>query len=464
MTAPLQTGERPRPAGAPEPQPQLQPGSAAPSARSRFMDVAGAMVVPPPHPSPEMGEGGSERVPGATFTSSTANRVLIRPATLDDLGPLVQLENASFATDRLTRRQFRYMLTRARAHLLVAVWPNGGLAGYALVLISRGTSMARLYSIAIDREARGQGVGRALAAAAEAAAWKDDRAYMRLEIRRDNLASQSLFEGLGYRRFGVLSDYYEDHMEALRYEKTLVPDLKPALQRVPFYEQTLDFTCGSSSLMMAMHALRPELVLDRKLELRIWREATTVFMTSGHGGCGPFGLALAAHRRGFRVEVFITDQGVPLVDSVRSPEKKEVMRLVHEDMLAEVQQLGIAVAYRALGLDAVAARFDGGAVPVVLISSYRIYQEKFPHWVVVTGFDEHFVYVHDPFVDYRNGEGPVDSINMPIQREEFCRMTRYGRVGLQAVLFVSLTKDGAAGSGAEADVGAGAAAEGQPHG
>jgi hypothetical protein len=202
---------------------------------------------------------------------------------------------------------------------------------------------------------------------------------------------------------------------------------------------------------MAMHALRPELVLDRTLELRIWREATTVFMTSGHGGCGPFGLALAAHRRGFRVELFITDPGVPLIDSVRSPEKKEVMRLVHEDMLGEVQQCGIPVEYSALGLDALAERYEGGAVPVVLISSYRIYQEKFPHWVVVTGFDEHFVYVHDPFVDYEDGEGPVDSINMPIQRDEFCCMTRYGRVGLQAVLLISLPAADAAATGAPAE-------------
>ena len=71
-----------------------------------------------------------------------------------------------------------------------------------------------------------------------------------------------------------------------------------------------------------------------------------------------------------------------------------------------------------------AARFEAGAVPMVLISSYRIYQEKFPHWVVVTGFDDHFVYVHDPFVDYNNGESTLDSINMPIQREEFSRMSR----------------------------------------
>jgi hypothetical protein len=252
-------------------------------------------------------------------------------------------------------------------------------------------------------------------------------------------------------------------MEALRYEKTLAPDLKPALHRVPFYEQTLEFTCGPSSLMMAMHALRPDLVLDRKLELRIWREATTVFMTSGHGGCGPFGLALAAERRGFRVELFINDHGVPLVDSVRSPEKKEVMRLVHEDMLEEVQRRGIPIHHRTLNLDELGARFEAGAVPVVLISSYRIYQEKFPHWVVVTGFDEHFVYVHDPFVDVEEGESTLDSINMPIQRGEFSRMSRYGRVGLQAVILISMpapTQSGAR-SGARSGVRSGTQTEGR---
>jgi ribosomal protein S18 acetylase RimI-like enzyme len=365
----------------------------------------------------------------------------IRLAGLEDLGALVRLENESFESDRLTRRQFRYMMTRARARTLLAEDAAGSLLGYVLVLFSKGTSVARLYSIAVDREARGQGVGRALVGAAEAAAWEQDRAYMRLEIRRDNLASQALFEGLGYRRFGVLSDYYEDHMEALRYEKALAPGLMPALQRVPYYEQTLDFTCGSSSLMMAMQALKPDLVLDRKLELRIWREATTIFMTSGHGGCGPFGLALAAHRRGFDVEVYVNSPGAPLVDSVRSPEKKEVMRLVHEDMQQEIQRLGIPVHYESLGLGALAERFDAGAVPMVLISSYRIYQEKFPHWVVVTGLDKHFVYVHDPFVDYERGEAPLDSMNMPIQREEFGRMSRYGRAGLQAVVLVSMPKE-----------------------
>jgi len=361
---------------------------------------------------------------------------MIRAATLSDLTALVGIEERCFETDRLSRRQWRYMLTRAHAAVLVEE-QGGQVLGYVLLLFSRATSVARIYSIAVDQAARGRQLGQRLVEAAERETRERGRAYVRLEIRRDNIRSQRLFEGMGYRRFGVLDDYYEDHMEGIRFEKSLGRDLKPALARVPYYEQTLEFTCGSSALMMAMKALDPELTLDRTLELRIWREATTIFMTSGHGGCGPFGLALAAHQRGFDVEVWVNDPGVPLVDSVRSAEKKEVMRLVHEEMLEEVEGSGIPVHYHSLGLDGLQERFDGGGIPLVLISSYHIYGEKMPHWIVVTGFDEHFVYVNDPYVDHQEGETPIDSINMPIAKREFSRMARYGRAGLQAVVLIS---------------------------
>jgi len=360
---------------------------------------------------------------------------MIRPAEVPDIPALVALEQRCFQTDRLSRRQFRYMLTKANAHVLLNE-ADGAINGYVLLLFSRGTSMARLYSIAVDESARGQGIGQALVEAAEEAARERDCAYLRLEIRKDNPASIALFTRLGYEPFGEYGDYYEDHMGAWRYEKSLAPNLSSDLVRVPYYEQTLDFTCGPSAVMMAMKSLDPGLELDRKLELRIWREATTIYMTSGHGGCGPYGLALSAAHRAFGVELVINDDRTPLVDSVRSEEKKEVMRLVQEDMLDEILALGIPVHYGTLSVDDLRARFDAGGVPVVLISSYRIYGEKFPHWVVVTGFDEHFIYVHDPFVDYETGETPMDSINMPILKRDFERMARYGKAGLKAVLVI----------------------------
>ncbi|MGD2082985.1 MAG: peptidase C39 family protein [Chromatiales bacterium] len=359
----------------------------------------------------------------------------MRGAGLEDVPALLRLEQRCFETDRIRQRQFRYLISRANASALVAV-DEDAVAGYVIVLFSRGTSMARLYSIAVAPEARGRGLGRRLAEAAEAEAWRHHRAYMRLEVRKDNAASIALFTALGYRRFGERADYYEDHMDAWRMEKTLAPGARPPLREVPYYEQTLEFTCGPAALMMAMKTLNPGLELSRKLELRLWREATTIFMTSGHGGCGPFGLALAAARRGFGTEIFVSESGIHLADSVRSDEKKEVIRLVQEDMETEARALGLPIHYGTLSVDGLRGRFEAGAVPLVLISSWLIYGEKSPHWVVATGFDDYFVYANDPFVDYDEGETPTDSINMPIPRDQFHLMSRYGKAGLKAVVML----------------------------
>ncbi len=364
---------------------------------------------------------------------------MIRPATVADLDALVGLENQCFQTDRLSRRSFRYMLTRAHAFTLISE-DDGEVNGYVLVLLNEGTSLARLYSIAIDERARGRGVGAALVTAAEEEAIAQDRVDMRLEIRRDNAASIGLFTKLGYRQFGIYSDYYEDHMEALRFQKSLVA-LRPNMAHVPYYQQTLEFTCGPAALMMAMRVLDPGINLGRSLELRLWRESTTVFMTAGHGGCGPYGLALSAHHRGFDVEVYVNDEGALFVDSVRSEEKKEVIRLVQEDFLEELASKPIPVHYRQLSLQETKEKFDAGAIPVVLISSYRIYKEKFPHWVVITGFDDRFVYVHDPYVDVEKGKTDTDCMSMPILQKDFERMARYGKSGLRAALIISKPKE-----------------------
>jgi ribosomal protein S18 acetylase RimI-like enzyme len=361
---------------------------------------------------------------------------MIHKATLQHLDALVALENRSFDTDRLSRRSFRHMLTRANAVTLVDE-EGGHLRGYALVLFNAGTSLARLYSIAVDTDCKGQGVGQGLVQATEQAALDGECVSMRLEVRQDNTASLALFRRMGYREFGRYEDYYEDHMEALRFEKVLVPHLNPDVMPIRYYRQTLDFTCGPAAMMMAMGALDPSLDLNRRLELRLWRESTTVFMTSGHGGCGPYGMALAAWQRGFEVEMFLNDEGALFLDSVRSDEKKEVMRLVQEDFMAEIEQLELPIHYRQLTLAEMRTRYEQGGIPVVLISSYRIYHEKFPHWVVVTGFDDRYVYVHDSYVDDEKGKTVTDCINMPILQKDFERMARYGKSGLRAALIIS---------------------------
>lgn len=364
---------------------------------------------------------------------------MIRPATPEDIDALVAIENLCFETDRLSRRSFRHMITKAHAALLLDE-EAGAVRGYVLLLFNAGTSLARMYSIAVHPEFRSRGIGRQLMVAAEQAALAQDCVTLRLEVRMDNASSIALYESMGYRRFGFYDDYYEDHMDALRYEKRLVPSLRPDMARVPYYEQTLEFTCGPAALMMAMGALDPAIELNRRLELRLWRESTTVFMTSGHGGCGPFGLALAAHHRGFEVEAYVNDEGALFVDSVRAEEKKEVIRLVQDDFTEEMAQVGVPLHYRRISVSEMKQEFAHGAIPLVLISSYRIYQEKFPHWVVVTGFDDHFIYVHDSFVDHEKGKTVTDCVNMPIPHKDFERMARYGKSGQRAVLIIRKPK------------------------
>ncbi len=361
---------------------------------------------------------------------------MIRHGRLEDIDQLVDIEKSCFEQDRISRRSFRHLLTKGRSTVLVAE-EAGNLTGYVLILFNRGTSLARLYSIAIAQSHRHSGIARKLVIAGESDAVEHNCITMRLEVRDDNLASIRLFESMGYRQFGRYLKYYEDDADAVRLEKRLIKNLPHHFTNVHYYHQTLEFTCGPASLMMAMKTLDKRIELSRQIELRLWRESTSIYMTSGHGGCGPYGLALAAHRRGFKVVVYVKDKDTTLfVDSVRSKDKKEVIRLVEEDFLKEMKSSGVQINYQSVTTNEIIAALDSGAVPVVLISSYRLYQEKFPHWVVMTGHDEHFIYFHDPYIDVEKGKTVTDSVNMPIAQQEFERMARYGKSGQRAALII----------------------------
>jgi ribosomal protein S18 acetylase RimI-like enzyme len=357
----------------------------------------------------------------------------VRKATIEDIPRLVELENLCFETDRISKQSFNRLFKKGHCSIIVDI-ADDIIRGYVLILFRRGTSLSRLYSIAVDPQYRKQGVAESLVKTGEQNALDNDTISMRLEIRRDNTASINFFVKMGYILFGEIPDYYEDGMEALRYEKFLAKNVAPKLSRVPYYEQTLDFTCGPATLMMAMGALESSIAFDRTEELRIWRESTTIFMASGHGGCSPYGLALAALNRGYLVDIFIDKRAPFLINSVRNEEKKIVMRLVEEDFLEVLRVRKTIVNYRSLSVSDIEKKYNEGAVPIALISSYRIYKEKFPHWVVVTGFNKKYIFIHDSYVDDQNSQ--TDSINMPILKTEFDRMTRYGKTGQKAVILI----------------------------
>ncbi len=145
--------------------------------------------------------------------------IYLRRAILADLAALENLEQ-TFPGDRLSRRSFRHLLTRANAAVLVA--EQDTLLGDAVVLFRKGSSRARLYSLVVAPEARGRGLGQKLLNEVETEARARGCTELRLEVREDNAAAVRLYEQSGFAHVGRVDDYYDDHSAALCLGKSLV--------------------------------------------------------------------------------------------------------------------------------------------------------------------------------------------------------------------------------------------------
>lgn len=365
----------------------------------------------------------------------------IRPVLAGDIDRLLEIEQLCFVSDRLSRRSFQRWIKGEHCILLVLemeekVW------GYGLVLLHKGTRLARLYSIALHPQIQGRGAAGTLMQALEAAAVEADRLTMRLEVAKQNQSAIRLYERLGYQAFGEFLDYYEDHSDALRMQKRIrTPERVHKESFVPWVRQTTPFTCGPASLMMIMAAIDPDTPLSPDLELDLWREATTIFMTSGHGGCHPLGLALAAHRRGFEVDVVMSQTDPLFLDGVRSLHKKDVLKRVHAQFLEKCGSESIPMSCEMVTVPMIEARLQAGDYVMVMISSYRLNGDKAPHWLVVTSSDDLCFYLHDPDTD-KLTLSEVDCQYIPVAKEDFGKMLPYGRTRFSCALFLKRRAEG----------------------
>lgn len=362
--------------------------------------------------------------------------VTFRRASPDDLDTLEQIENRCFEGDRLNRRSLRNWIKALHGEFIVAV-KQDRVVGYGLVWCHKGTRLARLYSLALLPEMRGSGTAARLMRELESATAGRGYLFMRLEVAKSNASAVALYRRSGYRVFGEYHDYYEDHSDALRMQKTIRYLSIDKTQRLtPWYQQTTPFTCGPAALMMAMASLDETRVVDQKQELDIWREATTIFMTTGHGGCHPLGLALAASQRGFSVEVLINTEGPLFLDGVRSAHKKEVLGVVHQQFVEKTEQdTHIRVVYEEIGQQRISDWLQEGYAVIILISTFRLDGKKAPHWVAVTGIDERCFYVHDPDAG-DDSQLAIDNQYLPITREDFDKMSAFGSGRLRTALAI----------------------------
>ncbi|MDA3960972.1 MAG: GNAT family N-acetyltransferase/peptidase C39 family protein [Planctomycetota bacterium] len=356
----------------------------------------------------------------------------IREATLADLDAIVAVETAAFVADRFSRRTLRSWLNKEHRVFLVAV-DDDNIAGYILVIHHQGTRLGRVYSLAVSPLHHRRGIGRRLMAVAQDAAVQRGCIDLRLEVANSNLSAIEFYRSEGYRSFGIHRDYYSNHDDALRMQKRILhPQANTKLIPLEWMPQQTSFTCGPASLMMALHYLLPSYQASLAEEIQLWREATTIFMTSGHGGCHPMGLALAARKRGLVPEIWLTNSEPLFLDGVRQESKKTIIRQVDADFRAAVSAAGIPVHQAGIAPELIEQACDTGAVVLLLISTWRLDNTKAPHWVVVSGHDTHCFYLHDP--DPGKDQIPVDCQHCPVARSEIERMCRFGSRRLQTAV------------------------------
>ena len=362
--------------------------------------------------------------------------IRVRKAERGDLGALMELEHQVFATDRLSRRSLRRFLASPTAEVMVAEDEDGRFAGTAIVVFRSRARVARLYSIAVAPPMGGRGVGPMLLEAVEAAALARHCRAVRLEVHETNDAAISRYRKSGYRELGRIARYYEDGGDAIRFEKRLTP-CPPGHKSPPaYFHQTTDFTCGPACIMMAMawadRSFRPE----PAFEFQLWREATTVFMTSGPGGCEPYGLAVTLKRHGLAPEIYVSRPGPYFLDTAKSSDKRRVMRVTQEAFFREANALGIESHLTPVNESVLMKAFDAGSVAIVLVSGYHMIPKGRPHWVFSFGRDGRHVFMHDPAA-MRDEQGMARAPETyAVPWTAFEPLTRLGRERLSAAIVI----------------------------
>lgn len=199
---------------------------------------------------------------------------------------------------------------------------------------------------------------------------------------------------------------------------------------VPYMRQTSDFTCGPACLLMALSHFGKHPSPDRASELALWREATLV------DACGPYGMALAAHRHGLQVRLTVTTDSFVLMEDLESEQARDVSRFIQRGFRDAVQAAGIEVSIRQFDANDVRAVLDAGRLAILLVDQELFHAESCPHWLLVHAWLDGAFLIHDPWTEVAAGESWVDGYDLPLRPADLERVARFGQPPYGALLAV----------------------------
>ena len=148
----------------------------------------------------------------------------LRPALLNDLDAVLELERSAFTAPHWTRANYGQMILAPDSCLIVAC-EDEAMLGFVAAGMMAGE--AELQSIAVTVSAQRQGVGGALCEAA--LTWASDMGagIMLLEVRSASPGPQALYRRLGFVPCGIRPRYYENPQDDAIIMRLELPDPSP---------------------------------------------------------------------------------------------------------------------------------------------------------------------------------------------------------------------------------------------
>ena len=150
---------------------------------------------------------------------------IIRKATINDLNEIIKIENKCFNNYlAYTPEQLKYLLLKANSTCLIETMQDS-IRGFILVLYKRNSQIAGIETLNVDPRHQGKGIGKKLLNAAEIEILSKNIKKIRLEVSTGNQRAIKLYEKLGFRKIGIINNYYRynhhDSYDAFRLVKIL---------------------------------------------------------------------------------------------------------------------------------------------------------------------------------------------------------------------------------------------------
>jgi ribosomal-protein-alanine N-acetyltransferase len=143
--------------------------------------------------------------------------MIIRTATVNDIPRLFEIEK-QFGDEAFTENQFIYMFKK---HKIFCALVNNQIAGYCCCVFRKNTNSGRLYSLIVDKQYRGLGIGSKLLDKVEQYCIENKKQSVTLEVSYSNVAALNLYSKSHYKQTAHLKDYYRMGESAIKMKKVL---------------------------------------------------------------------------------------------------------------------------------------------------------------------------------------------------------------------------------------------------